>query len=249
MLLPSEYTDLDDGLYEIPFGSVLGRRVGYRGGWTDLGDCEQFTINITSTRKQRWSKKGRRATLKKEVTTRLEAMITCKFMQRIGLIRGASMSGKVLQVVQAPGVIAPVPVMLKEGEYLYLGAYNISTPVVQYTPEGNGAAKALPPQHYRLADAALGMVQITSLPSDAMRDDEGFCPGTYGATVAAADTTTTDTRVDIGNDQDLAIELMCRNESDIGPKGYYCGPGTSTTTPSPWTPVASGSGDFRRAPT
>lgn len=217
MLQAADYTNLSDGLYEIGFGSVLGRRIGYQGGWTDLGDTEMFTINITPTRKQRWSKKGKRANLAKEVTTRLEAVITCKFMQKTGLIRGAAMMGKVLDVVQAPGVIAPVPVMLRAGEYLYLGAYNISAPAVQYT---GATLKAFPPQYIRLADPALGVVQITGLPADAVLTDDGFCLGSYGATVDAADTTRTDTRVDIGNDSDLAIELMVRNESDIGPKGY-----------------------------
>ena len=218
MLLPANYTKLSSGLYTIDYGSVLGRRIGSKGGFTDLGDTEMLNLNITPTRKQRWSKKGKRSNLALEATVRLDAVVTGKFMQKIGLIRAAALMGKVVSEVQAPGVIAPEPVMLKVGEYLYLGAYNISLPIIQYTGAG-ATLKTLDPMYFRLADAALGTAQVTSLPADAMVDDDGYVPGTYGATVAAADTTHVADRIEIGNDQDLELELLVRNESDIGQKG------------------------------
>lgn len=218
MLQSSNYTLLDKGLYEIPYATVLGRVPGSGSSFQDLGDWDSFSLNLNPTRKQRWTKRGAVSQLAEEVTTRIESQCTGKAMQKTGFVRAAALMGSIYPVQQAAGAVAPINVSFRVGDYLYLGAYGISAPVVQYD-QGNGQMAALPPADVRLADPALGVVQIMGLPNDAHVAADGTVLGTYSATVAAGDVVPGQ-RVDIGTAPQSSLELIVRGESSIGQKGY-----------------------------
>lgn len=216
MIPMSDYEVLDEGLYEISYGTVLGRRIGYEGGFTDLGDVDGFSLNLDPQKKQRFGKKGRSSYLATEATIRIDSQITGKFMQKTSLVRGASLAGVNYDVSQAAGPVAAVSQKLAAGEFFYIGAYRISKPKVQYTKgPAPGTLTALPNERAELVDAALGVIKVVWLPDDALIDDSGLCVGTVDAIDAGSDK-----RIDIGSAPRFPLELIVRNESDIGIPGY-----------------------------
>lgn len=218
MPLPAaSYAPLSAGLYEISFANVLYRPVSSNGVWYDGGDLDSFSLNINPTRKQRYAKNGSVSYLATEATTRIDSTVTAKFMQKTKFIRAASLLGVAYDVNQAPGVVTADVLDLVAGGFYTVGAYGIGTPTVQYM-KGNALAP-LPPAYFRLVDAALGIIQVLQIPDDATLDANGRLAGKVGGTVAAGDAGS-QTRIDIGTVPQVELEMMIRNVSDIGPKGY-----------------------------
>lgn len=222
MVQASDYQVLDNGLYSLPFAEVIYRTVtkvgDFRRGWRQFGDVDNFNLNLNVQSISRFAKNRRLRTKAIEVPTQIDSTLSFKPMQFTDYVRAASMLGKPVAFTQAAGAGEYTEEDILPGDLIFVGEYDISDIVV--TAGGNNTP--VPAGSWKLVDPALGGVQILEIPGAAAEvvvGGKSHMPVKVAYQKTPITLADARTRISVGEQPSIDLELMARGVSDIGEKG------------------------------
>lgn len=218
MIAPADHTVLSPDLYTIAYGQMLIRKRQNGlpvGGVKSVGDVESFNLNITTNRIQRYRKNARTRTKAFDRANQIDSTISFQPMQWTAWVRELALLGIPVAAAQAAGVgIAFEATGIEDGDYVWTGRYDIS----------NVAIVGLQAADFRIADAALGVVEIINAPVDGIIDGTTDC-----AAIAERQ------RIEIARQAQIDIEVMVRALEEGSPKGvlhlHWCQVGPNGDIP------------------
>jgi len=203
------YSPLSPGHYQMKRAEVLARPI-YPASiasqdWFQFGDVDSFNLTITPTKIDRKRKNSPVRTKAIEVINEVDSAYTMSCYQWIPFVRAVSVLGKREALTQVAAVDQTYAVTaLRTGGIYWVEALDISN--VTVTASGDTPPAMTLNTHFRVVDAALGMVQIVALP-------EGVAEGTAGSIgFSAAEITAADKRMTarVASEIDIRVELMVR---------------------------------------
>ena len=223
MVLAADYSPLDNGTYDFPFAEVVYRAIvrgtQKRTGWRQFGDVDSFTMNLNVTKVSRYAKNRSVRTKAIEIVTQIDSTISFKCMQIDDYVRACALLGVPVFMTQVAGASTYTEQDVRVGDIIYVGAYDISAVTVK---AGGGAGVDLPEGSYKVVDPALGGVQILAIPEEAAVVVEGAVtsmPVTVSFTKAAITAADARTRIGVGQQPSIDLEIMVRGVSAQGVKG------------------------------
>lgn len=223
MVLAADYQVLDTGNYDFPFAEVLYRAVvrgtQKRTGWRQFGDVDNFTMNLNVTKVSRYAKNRSVRTKAIEIVTQIDSAISFKCMQIDDYVRACALLGVPVAMTQVAGNGTYTEEHVRVGDIVYVGAYDVSGVTVK---AGGGAGVDVPAGSFKVVDPALGGVQILAIPAEAIPVVEGgdaYMPVTVSFTKAAITAADARTRIDVGRQPSIDLEIMVRGVSAQGVKG------------------------------
>lgn len=203
MAKPS-YQVLDSGLYKIGRAEVLLRKIGTQ-EWFQMGDVDTFVLSITPTKVARYRKNAATRTKAKEIVNQIESNVSFRCMQFLNFIRAVSVLGDVAPYTQSAVAAGTYTITaVKTGSIYRLGALDVTV-----TGLTSDSGVWVAGTHYKVVDAALGMIQIIALPATVEEGDEVEVAYTAPAITAAEGRVS----VAVASQTEITVEMMVR---DVG---------------------------------
>ncbi len=205
--MPAAYSVLSAGLYAIKLAEVLFRRKGTQ-TWHQFGDVDSFTLNITPTVISRYRKNNSVRTKAIEVPNQVDSTISFVCYQFGDFVRAVSVLGDALPMTQAAAVAEPYTIDAYGPGLHWTEMYDISN--VEF-PAG-----FVEGEHYKVVDAALGMIEIFDV-----APPEGTALGSpVTFTHDAAAIVAGDKRVSakVASKTQIEVELLVRQVGAVGKK-------------------------------
>ena len=198
------YQVLDNGLYKIGRAEVLFRKIGTQ-EWFQFGDVDNFVLSITPTKVARYRKNAATRTKSKEIVNQIDSTVTFRCMQFSDFVRAVSVLGEVEPYTQAAVAAGTYTITaVKVGAIYRLGALDVTV-----TGLTSDTGTWVLGTHYRVVDAALGMIQIIALPDLVVADDEVEVAFTAPAITAEEGRIS----VAVASQTEITVEMMVR---DVG---------------------------------
>lgn len=205
--MPAAYSVLSAGLYAIKFAEVLYRKKGAQ-TWSQFGDVDSFTLNITPNILTRYRKNNSVRTKAIEVPNQVDSTISFVCYQFTDFVRAVSVLGEAQPMTQTAAVAQPYKIESYGPGLHWMQMYDISNVTF---PEG-----FVEGTHYKVVDPALGMIEIFDV-----APPEGVELGSeVDITFDAAEITAADKRVSakVASKTEIEVELLVRQVGAVGKK-------------------------------